>query len=567
MKRKTKQALAALLSATLLAAAGCGQQESSESTSTETTAAAEASTAAAAVTTEAAAEENQMQTLLAALPEKESDDAYRTTYEIFVREFYDSDGDGTGDLKGVEEQLPYIHEEMGFDEIWLMPVCPSPSYHGYDVTDYEDINPDYGTMEDFQSLLSACHEKNVRVLLDLVVNHTSSEHPWFLEAAEYLKGLGEDAEPDESVCPYVGYYNFTREAADGYAQLPGTSWYYEARFTDSMPDLNLDNEAVRDEIRDIMQFWLDLGVDGFRLDATTSYYTDSSEDTIAFLQFLNDTAKEIHPDAYLVGEAWTDQGTYAEYYKSGIDSFFDFAFSGSEGSIAKLARSRMSAKTFGESLEKEEALYAGYNENYINAPFYTNHDMARSAGYFTGDAEPCVKLAGALNLLMQGNAFVYYGEELGMTGSGKDENKRAPMYWSAEESAEGMCTPPENMDTFEMKFPSYEEQKDDPTSIVNYFKTAVHIRDAFPALKKGDTVVNGTLSDDDILAFTRSYEGEESVLVVLNAGEEEKTVELTGDAAAYTNLRAVLLTDENEVTEDGSALTLPPKAIAVLTEE
>ncbi len=532
--------------------------------------------AAGSAEEETAAEEeegtNQMEDLASLLEPVPSDDAYRTGYEIFVRSFYDSDGDGIGDLNGVKEKLPYIHDDLGFDEIWLMPICPSPSYHKYDVTDYEAVDPQYGTVQDFQDLVDACHEKNVTVLTDLVVNHTSSEHPWFTAAAEYLKSLPEGEEPDPNDCPYVSYYNFTRTQQDGYGKLSGTDWYYEARFSEDMPDLNLDSEEVRGEIRDIAAFWLDLGTDGFRLDATTSYYTDSGTDTISFLSWLNDTVKEINPDAYLVGEAWTDQNTYAAYYESGVDSFFDFAFSGSEGAVAKLARGKYSALKFGTALMAEEALYAGCSPDYINAPFYTNHDMARSAGYFTADADGTqAKFAGALNLLMQGNAFVYYGEELGMKGSGKDENKRAPMVWSEDASAEGMCEAPPGMDAITMKFPSYEEQREDPWSVFTYYKTAVAIRDAFPALKKGSTEVIGSLSDEDVLVFVREErgEGDAPVLAALNAAEEEKTVSLTAESTAtpYDTLSAVLLTKEGKVTLKDGTLTLPARSIAILTAD
>ncbi|MGI6107123.1 MAG: alpha-amylase family glycosyl hydrolase [Lachnospiraceae bacterium] len=520
-------------------------------------------------TEETSTEPGQMHELADALTPVPSDDGYRTCYEVFVRSFYDSDGDGIGDLNGVREKLSYISDEMGFDEIWLMPICPSPSYHKYDVTDYEAVDSSYGTPDDYQALVDACHEKNITVITDLVLNHTSSEHPWFTEAADYLRSLPEGEEPDLSECPEVDYYHFSDTAQDGYASLSGTGWYYESRFAETMPDLNLDSEAVRDEIRDIVKFWLDFGTDGFRLDAVTSYYTESSEDTTAFLTWLNSTVKEISPDAYLVGEAWTDQASYAAYYASGVDSFFDFAFSGSEGAVARLARGKMSALKFGNSLMQEEELYASVNPDYINAPFFTNHDMARAAGYFTGSgASAQTKLAGALNLLMQGNAFVYYGEEIGMRGSGKDENKRAPMYWAADGSAEGMCDAPPGMDSFSMTYPSEEEQSQQPWSILNYYRTAIRIRSAFPALKKGTTAVVEELSDSDVCVFIRTKEGEEipRVLVCLNASEETRTVDLSSDgtAAGFADLAAVLTVNSDPVTLSDGILELPAQSIAFL---
>lgn len=560
MKKRGCAAAAALL---YLLLAGCGAAGPSASTVTSAKTEAQAETTQAQETTA-----TQMETLSAALSADKEEGNCRTGYEIFVRSFYDSNGDGIGDLAGVEEKLPYIADTMGFDEIWLMPICPSPSYHKYDVTDYEDVDSEYGTLADYESLVKGCHERGVTVLNDLVLNHTSSEHPWFLAAQKYLESLPAGEEPDPSVCPYVDYYNFSDTAQDGYAALPGTDWFYEARFSDSMPDLNLDSEAVRGEISDIVRFWLNEGADGFRLDAVTSYYTESAEKTIAFLTWLNDTVKEIKPDAYLVGEAWTDQKTYASYYASGVDSFFDFAFSGSEGDVAKLARGKLSALTFGQAMEDEEALYASVNPDYVNAPFYTNHDMARSAGYFTQDADGSkTKFAGALNLLQQGNAFVYYGEELGMKGSGKDENKRAPMYWSADADEAGMCDPPPGMDSFDMKFPSEEEQAEDPLSIRNYFQAAVRIRNAFGALRSGDTKVFSDLSDHDVLVFSRTDADHSTtpVLVAVNAGDEETQVDLAGEGAFFDTLSAVLTVDAQEVDLSGTVLTLPAHAMAFLT--
>lgn len=512
-----------------------------------------------------------------ALTPVDIDDDYRTTYEIFVYSFYDSDGDGIGDLNGVEEKLDYINDgdpttttDLGATQIWLMPIFQSTTYHKYDTTDYESIDTQYGTMDDFDSLLAACHERGIRVILDLAVNHTSVENEWFVEATDYLKSLGEDEEPDAAVCPYVDYYNFSREKQDGYEPLEGTDWYYEARFWSGMPDLNLDSDAVRSEIADITQFWLDKGVDGFRLDAMTSYYTDDTTKSIEFTKWLNDTVKEQDPEAYLVGECWTDQSVYASYYESGIDSLFDFQFAGQEGTIAKTVQGQTSAVNFANAMEDEEALYASYNSDYVNAPFYTNHDMARSAGYYANDDGSRTKLAGGLNLLMTGDAFVYYGEEIGMKGSGKDENKRAPMYWTEDASAEGMTQGPPDMDEVEMKFDPEDVQTSDPTSILSYYRNAILIRSAFPVIARGDTTTVDSLSGDDICAFTRTMEdgSYDPVLIVVNASDEEQTVDLSkdSDASAYTSLSAVLTVSSDDIELDGTSLTLPAYGTAILTK-
>ncbi len=526
-----------------------------------------------------------METLNSALTPVAPEDKFRTTYEVFVYSFADSDGDGIGDLAGLRSKLDYINSgdladrtSLGCTSLWLMPVFPSPTYHKYDVTDYRAIDPQYGTMEEFRALLEDCHARGMTLILDLAVNHTSVEHPWFAAVSEYLRNhhpqAGEDSlslwtEEDLEECPYLDYYNFRTEAGNGYAQLPGTEYFYECRFWEGMPDLNLDCGAVREEIRDIARFWLEMGVDGFRLDAVTSYYTESGEDSIRFLTWFNEAVKSIKPDAYLVGEAWENQQVYARYYASGIDSLFDFGFAGQDGIIAGTVKGSRGADSFAAALEDEEALYASAAPDgctAVNAPFYTNHDMARSAGYYAYDDGSKTKLAEGLNLLMTGNAFLYYGEELGMKGSGRDENKRAPMYWTADPEspdAEYLCAGPPEMEEVKMKFPALDEQAGDELSVWNYCRNAVRIRNSFPSVARGRTEVIESLTDKNVCVFTR-----DSVLIAVNTREEPAAVSLDADPAAegYRSLAAMLTTGEEPVELSGAELTLPGYGIAVITK-
>ena len=498
-----------------------------------------------------------------------------TCYEVFVYSFYDSNGDGIGDLKGLEQKLDYINDadagtedDLECDMIWLMPIFPSPTYHKYDVTDYQGIDPVYGSMEDFEALLADCHQRGIRLILDLPVNHTSSEHPWFLTTADYLRNLPEGQEPSAEECPYLDYYHFSRENENGYAPLEGTGWYYEAQFWAGMPDLNLDSQAVRDEIADLGSFWLKKGVDGFRLDAVTSYYTHDNQRSIEFLTWLNDTLKAFDPDCYLVGEAWTDPDTYARYYASGIDSMFDFEFAGQEGVIASTARGNRGASWYGEKLMAEEELFASYGEQVVNAPFYTNHDMSRSAGYYVRDDGSRVKLAQALNLLMPGNAFLYYGEELGMKGSGKDENKRSPMYWSEDPHAPGMCRGPEDMDEIKMKYPGLEEQKQDPYSIWHYVKKLIHLRNRYPAIAGGRTKLVPDLSDKNVCVMIREREDESPVLLILNTSDQDAVVDLgaAGICSGFNVLAETLCVSDEEIRMENRQIELPAFGIALLTE-
>ena len=496
------------------------------------------------------------------------DDKYRNYYEVFVYSFCDSDGDGIGDFKGLTSKLSYI-ADMGFNGIWLMPIMPSTTYHKYDVTNYCDIDPEYGTMADFEEFLSASHELGINVIIDMVINHTSSQHPWFIEAKEAYKNGDTDN-------PYIDYYNFSNEPQDGYAKLNGYDGYYEARFWSEMPDLNLGNENVRKEIENVVDFWIDKGVDGFRLDAVTSYYTEDINASTDALKWFCDYVYSKDENQYIVAEAWTASDSIAKYYQSGIDSCFNFPFAGAEGIIAKAVNGTLpgGAAGFGKAVAEVEALYKGANENFIDAPFYTNHDMARGAGYYTGEwGMARTKMALALNQMMSGASFLYYGDELGMKGSGDDENKRAPMYWydvleagatisdeSAGEGAsvQGMCKGPANMKkNIEMKYGSLALQEQDGNSIYKYVQEVMKVRNAFPAIARGTTGFIEELSDKQVCVLEKEYQGEE-LFILVNTSAEVSEIMVDG------NLLAQLVTGEEPVTVIDGDVMLPPYSIAIM---
>ncbi|MBQ6388175.1 MAG: DUF3459 domain-containing protein [Mogibacterium sp.] len=493
------------------------------------------------------------------------DDDHRTTYEVFVYSFCDSNGDGTGDLNGIRTKLDYI-EDLGFDALWLTPVHPSATYHKYDVDDYYAIDPEFGTMEDYEALVKECHARGIRVYMDLVFNHTSEDHSWFKAASDYLHELPSGWDPDPSYCKYYDYYNFSREPADGYSYLDGTEWYYESRFWSEMPDLNLNSDAVRGEIRDIMAYWLAAGVDGFRLDAVTSYFEGDTGANTEFLRFLTETAHSIDPDCYLVGEAWTDRDTIAALYTSGIDSLFDFPFAGQGGCIEQIMNGARPAADYVEEMLQAESAYRYANPDYTDAPFYTNHDMERSAGYYPDDNGAKAKMAYAMNLFMTGNAFVYYGEEIGMSGAGKDENKRAPMYWSADPQDPDMCVGPPYMDEVYMKYPPAADQMNDEMSLHRWFAEVIRVRNAFPAIARGVTEQADSISDDQVAAFYRRSDEHDDLLIVMNLRGQTAEKHLPS-AGRGSRLAAVLNTNDENIICTGSTVTLPAYSIAVFTME
>lgn len=478
------------------------------------------------------------------LEESIPDDNVRNWYELFVYSYQDSDGDRIGDFQGATERLEYIRE-MGFTGIWLMPIMPSPSYHKYDVTDYYAIDPAYGTLEDFQEFLDKAHELGIKVILDLVLNHTSNQHPWFQDAKS-----GEDAQ-------FRDYYNFQDAPGDGYQKI-GNS-YFECRFVSTMPDLNLDSVRVRAEIVKIMEYWLGLGVDGFRLDAVTSYYTGENAKNIAFLSWLNGEAKRIKPDCYLVGECWADESTIASYYTSGIDSFFYFPMSTGSGVGEIAAILDETATDRGSAYGELTAhLEERYGTDVLMAPFLDNHDTNRIANVLGIYSLKRLKAAYGMLAMMRGGSYVYYGGEIGMIGQGNDPNKRIGMYWTT--LPEVTACPP---GTTEASYPlgSVTEQEADANSLLSYVRCAMNVRNAVPEIARGTTTIVPT-ADTEVCVMERTWE-DRTVTIVLNLSDSDKTVQLSA-ASLLASLDADCERGES-ITYDGQTLHLDAWGIAVLT--
>lgn len=492
------------------------------------------------------------------------DDNYRNYYEIFVYSYCDSNGDGIGDFNGITSKLDYI-SDMGFNGIWLMPIMPSPSYHKYDCTDYYTVDPQYGTLEDFQNLLSECHKRGIRLIIDYVFNHTSTKHPWFSQAVDYLETLGEGDEPDLSVCPYVGYYHFSKEKKNAHYYKAGTSsWYYEGVFWDQMPDLALESTDLRKELEKATKFWLDMGVDGFRLDAIKEYFTGDTGKNVEVLKWFSDYVRSVKPDAYVVGECWDNASVIASYYGSGITSIFNYPLALYNGTIVSSIRKMGSsnATSFLNSITSLQEQYSENNPEYIDAPFITNHDNTRISAQCVNDPN-LIKMAAGVLLTLNGSPFVYYGDEIGMNSQGdKDENKRLPMNWSVTDTT-GITKAPAGADAVVQKFAPLDEQLQDPLSIVNYYKRALRIRNENPEIARGELSAIDALTTENVCAVKKVYQGNE-IVIVYNMNKEAATVDLKAAGLDSLNIRGYLTVDGSEVTLTDGVINMPLYSIVIL---
>ena len=498
------------------------------------------------------------------------DDNYRTWYEILVYSFCDSNGDGIGDLQGVISKLDYL-EDLGVTGIWLMPIHPSDSPHKYNVNDYQAIDPTYGTMADFEQLLAECDQRGIKVIMDLVVNHSGDRHPWFLDAVEYLKCLGDGEEGSSDICPHYKFYNFRRASefsgfiSNDYTKISGTDFYYEHRFTYNMPDLNLDSQLVRDEIRKIMEFWLDKGVAGFRVDAAKEFYAGNVPKNVEFMTWLQDTAEAIKPDVYMVAEAWVmDLFTIRQYYESGFVSMFNFPMGDDVGTLVKTVNSRgnsMIATEWATSLQKCDEFYSETNPNYIDAMFTSNHDVGRIHNFCKGDPNR-IKLVGGMNLFSGGSAFIYYGEEIGMPGGTDDADQRAPMYWD-DDVRSGVTDPMMDCDLSGRDYPlgSVATQTGDTSSVYSYYKECIAIREAMPVIARGKNTVETALNVECVSAVRKTW-NDETCIWLININDEPAKVDLS----AYSDWKLVasVSADGNPVVMNGTTLDMAAYGMAIL---
>ena len=493
-------------------------------------------------------------------------------YEIFVRAFHDSDGDGTGDFKGIIEKLDYLNDgdpttdtDLGIDGIWLMPINESPSYHGYDVVDYYKLNKDYGTMEDFKRLLSEAKKRGIKIIMDLVVNHTSAQHPWFIKSAYDPEG------------PYRDWYVWADEGQDIGTQsaLGGRAWhsknegYYTGIFWDQMPDLNFDNPKVQKEIGKIGQFWLEQGVDGFRLDAAKHIFIDTQDqindsemkkkNSKMWQQFRKDL-DVVNKNAFLVGEVWDGSSAIAPFLDNALDSAFNFDLAGliissvRDGSRSEIARYLKGVYEEYDTVAKSQ---------YIDTTFLTNHDQTRVMSSLFENKNKA-KMAATMLLTLPGVPFIYYGEEVGMTGSKPDEEIRLPFPWYKSGTGKGQTDwypdsfySPTNFEN------AYENQVKDEDSIFNHYKKMIKFRKKYGALVEG-SIAEYPSDNLEVEVYIRSL-GDEHLLVVHNVVDKESVIKLSTDETLPA-FKDIVLETNSGAEIDGEVLTIPPNTTLILTE-
>ncbi|MBS4974449.1 MAG: alpha-glucosidase [Clostridium celatum] len=522
-------------------------------------------------------------------------------YQIYPRSFKDSNGDGIGDINGIREKLDYL-KELGIDVIWLSPVYKSPNDdNGYDISDYYDIMDEFGTMEDMDNLLKEANERGIKILMDLVVNHTSDEHKWFIEAKK-----SKDNE-------YRDYYIW-RDSVDGNepndlgSTFSGSAWqydettgqYYLHLFSKKQPDLNWENEKVRNEVYKMMNFWVDKGIGGFRMDVIDligkvpdEMITGNGPKLHEYLQEMNKAALE-GKDLLTVGETWGATPDVAKLYsnpeRKELSMVFQFEHIGLDQIEGK---EKWDVKSL-ELLDLKKVLSKWQTElegQGWNSLFWNNHDLPRIVSRWGNDKEYRIESAKMLATLlhgMKGTPYIYQGEELGMTNvrfddindyndieslnmykdrlskgyshneimesiyaKGRD-NARTPMQWDDSENAGFTTGTPwlavnKNYDKINAK-----QCLQDENSIFNHYKKLIDIR------KNNDTIIYGDYKllcedDENIFAYVRELNGDK-ILVVCNFYDKDVEFKFEGDF----NYSKVLLSNYNDSSKMIEKLKLRP---------
>lgn len=495
---------------------------------------------------------------------------YGTTYHVFVHSFADGNNDGIGDFDGLIQKLDYI-DEMGFESIWLLPVHPSPSYHKYDVTDYRAIHPDYGTMDDFERLLDEAEARDIKIIMDLVVNHTARDHPWFQQAvadttspyyefyvwqdAEAVAGAEVDAGPDTDNAEQWHAVEEIDDVQDGLDQQR-----YYGYFWGGMPDLNFDNPAVRDSIISIGEYWLDKGVDGFRLDAAKHIYEDDrADDTKAWWREFRSEMEAEDADVLLVGEVWDDAEAVAPYFE-GLHSLFNFDLS---GNIIEAFQTG-TGDSLAVELADTRATYDEIAPSFIDATFLTNHDQPRILSELPDRAQ--MRTAAYLLFTLPGSPYVYYGEEIGMYGEKPDPNIREPMLWApeADDSLRTTWIEPEHSTDSTVTPVSMQNEDDD--SLLQLYRELIHLRHDTDALRRGSLhPVTYEEMPEALSIYERRTDTGESLLIAHNVSLE--SIDVTLPDELRERYATVWHASDEAVQDTDAGVTLPAATTIIWTDD
>lgn len=441
-----------------------------------------------------------------------------TCYEIFVRSFADSDGDGIGDLNGLTARLDYLNDDdpttrddLGVDCLWLMPVAEAPSYHGYDPVDHYAVERDYGSADDFKRFVGEAHRRGMVVLVDMVLNHVSSDHPAFQRA------LADPDAPERRLFrfqPQKGPRN--KWGGENWHPTPRGDEYYYGFFWKGMPDLNYEHPDALAEMQRVATFWLtEMDVDGFRLDAVKFLVEadGQADDTPGTHQVLRDYQAHLmrtKPGVYTVGEVFDSTTSLLTYYGDQLDGYFAFEVG---DSILTGVREGRGTGILAPALRLSRTIPA-----WRWSPFLRNHDQPRTVTVLGGDIEQA-KVAAVLQLSLPGLPFVYYGEELGMSGDKPDELIRTPMAWNLGGAHAGFTTgTPWQRLGADSTTANVAAQRGDPSSPWSLYRDLIHLRREERALAEG-TLIPVASNAPSVVAFIRRA-GDEAVLVVANVGRE-----------------------------------------------
>jgi alpha-glucosidase len=521
-------------------------------------------------------------------------------YEIYPRSFADSNNDGIGDLNGITSKLDYV-KDLGVDAIWITPCFPSPQVDfGYDVSDYENIDPMYGTLKDFDHLSGEAKKRNIQVILDLVVNHTSDQHKWFLDSkssrtSEYRDwyiwrdGKGPGLPPNNWLSTF---------GLSGWKFDPKTNQYYYHYFYPEQPDLNWRNPAVEKAMLDVTRFWYKRGVSGFRLDAVDTLFEDPNLTDNPVLpgtdkygrpnmqEKFNKKLPEVHEamrklrsvadqyDAVLIGETWTtDVNELKDYY-------------GAKNDELQLPMDLMMTEFKGLTADQYRKHIAAVNAS-GHWPVYviTNHDIVRSYTRYADGAhnDDIAKMMAGLYLTLRGTVVIYYGEEIGMENN-DPRNKTevqdpiGKLGWPLEKGRDGERTPMQWNDTANAGFskvkpwlpvpPSYKthnvasEQKDS-NSILSFYRQLLALRHTEPALLDGNYIPLNK-NDPNVLAYLRKYKNE-AILVVLNMSGADQKVRFDLSPLGFSSPKmTVLMTDFHKpLTGMSDELPMEPYSVFI----